>query len=188
MGDRASAGDRAKAYRLRKLRTSSKLMPIDALWLADYEEKEERRTRSRAADVGASRSRSGRKVKFEMEEDAEAEAIGTGTAATVAAAAALQVKEEGRRLDSLTIESVGALKEAVAVYRDVCLSMRRRMEALEDNHVEMLEAVRTQYLARTQAEINALESATGDGDAITKMAESLLPHMFKNGAAKGSES
>jgi hypothetical protein len=45
----------------------------------------------------------------------------------------------------------------------------------------MLDAVRTQYLARTQAEINALEASSQGGDAMTRMAESLLPQMFKNG-------
>jgi hypothetical protein len=179
MPNPSNAGDRAKAYRLRKLAKRTKLMPVDALWLAEYEENQQQKPK----DVGASRSRSGRRIHLDVEEHAEAESVGTGAAAA-AAAAALAAKEEGRRLDSLTIESVGALKEAVGVYRDMCLSMRRRMESLEEIHIEMLDAVRTQYLARTQAEINAMEASSAGGDAMTKMAETMLPHLFngKHGA------
>jgi hypothetical protein len=120
-----------------------------------------------------------------MEEAAESEASGTGAAAA-AAAAALAAKEEGRRLDSLTVESVGALKEACAVYRDVCLTLKERTEVLEATHIAMLDAVREHYLARTEAEADAIREATG-GDAITKLAEQLLPHVIgglKNGHTK----
>ncbi len=181
----ASAGDAAKAYRLRKALAAGTIMPIDKLWLADYDEKAAQRKRARS--IGASRSKSGRKVKFEMEEAAESEAVGTGTAAAVAAAAALEVKEEGRRLDTLTLGALDVLREAVTVYRDMSLMMRRRMFELEETHAELLGAVRDQYLARTQAEINALEASNQGGDAMTKLAESLLPDLLKrahNGAHK----
>jgi hypothetical protein len=179
--DPANAGDRAKAYRLRKVKPG-KLPPIDALWLGEYEDKAKDRERAKARDVGGSRRRSGRRIKLDVEEHEEAEAVGTGAAAA-AAAAALATREEGRRLDSLTIESVGALKEAVACYREICISMKDRMEILEETHIEMLGSVREQYLARTQAEINAMEAASG-GDPMTKLAEQFLPDILRraNGA------
>jgi hypothetical protein len=180
MPDPANQGDRAKAYRLRKEAKKGKLAPVDALWLGEYDEKAE--ARAKASDRGASRWQSGRKVKFEMEEHEEAEAVGTGAAAA-AAAQALAAREEGRRLDSLTVEAVGALKAACDVYRDVCLSMKERMEVLEGTHIEMLGAVRDQYLARTQAEINAMEAASQGGDEISQIAKTLLPDLLglKNG-------
>src|SRR5258708_1884711 len=139
MPDPSNAGDRAKAYRLRKLAKRSKLMPVDALWLAEYQENQKKTDEKRGGpDFGASRARSGRRIKLDVEEHAESESIGTGAAA--AAAAALAAKEEGRRLDSLTIESVNALKEACAVYRDVCLSLKERTEVLEATHIAMLDA------------------------------------------------
>jgi len=184
MPDPNNPGDRAKAYRLRKLAKKGPLPPIDTLWLSQYDDGRAK-SRQRAADVGASRRSSGRKINLQVEEHEEAEAVGTGAAAW--AAAALAAREEGRRLDSLTIESVGALKEAVACYREVCLSMKDRLEILEDSHVDMLEAVRTQYLARTQAEINALESASGDGDAMTKLAEQFLPDILRRATANGQK-
>jgi hypothetical protein len=181
MEERASGADAAKAYRLRKALQAGTIGPIDKLWLADYEERAERRKKRRAEAFGASRSQSGRKVKFEMEEAEQSEAIGTGTAAAAAASAALVAKEEGRRLDSLTIESVNALKEAVAVYRDVCQDLRRQVKVYAETQVEMFEAVREQYLARTQAEINALEAQSQNGDPLMKLADEFLPHVLKNG-------
>jgi hypothetical protein len=154
-----NAGDAAKAYRLRKRK--DQLGPVDRLWLAEYEEKQEQdRERKRdAKDVGASRS--GRRIKLDVEEHAEA--MGTGTAAAAAASAALVAKEEGRRLDSLTINAVDALKEACAVYKDICLSLRERAEVLEATHVAMLEGVREHFAARTEAEM-ALVQQEQSGD------------------------
>jgi hypothetical protein len=176
MPDPANQGDRAKAYRLRKLAKRSKLPPVDALWLGEYDDKARERVK-KATDVGGSRRRSGRRVKLDIEEHEEAEAVGTGAAAQ-AAAAALMAREEGRRLDSLTVESVGALKEAVATYREICLSLHERYQIMEDTHIELLGSVREQYLARTQAEITALEAANGDGDDIQKMAAAYLQQLL----------
>src|SRR5258706_8850006 len=144
MPDPANQGDRAKAYRLRKLAKRTKLPNVDALWLGEYDEKAKARAKF-TGDVGGSRRRSGRRVKLDIEEHEEAEAVGTGAAAQ-AAAAALMAKEEGRRLDSLTVESVAALKEAVATYREVCLSLNERYEIMEDTHIELLGSVREPYL------------------------------------------
>lgn len=161
------------------MRKQKHLDPVDRLWLAEYDEQSERRRKTRERSVGASQS--GRKVKFEMEEHAEA--VGTGTAASAAASAALMAREEGRRLDSLTVESVDALKEACGVYRDICLSLKERMEVLENTHIAMLDSVRSHYLSRveTEAELTALEGAKSD-DVATNLVIQLLGKRF---GAKG---
>jgi hypothetical protein len=157
-----SQGDRAKAYRLRKADAKGQLGPVDKLWLAEFNEEKEKHERQRrqrgTVNVGASRSK--RRVRVELDE--EAEAAGTGNAAAAAAGAALAAKEEGRRLDFLTTESVAALKEACKVYRSICLSLRERTEILEETHVQLLMSVREHAIKRSEAETQLLTQATED--------------------------
>jgi hypothetical protein len=182
MPDPGNQGDRAKAYRLRKAIDGGKNVPdVDRLWLAEYDENGARRQRTKpgaaaaAAAAAASkhhgRSRSGREIKFELKEAAEAE--GTGNAAATAAGLALHAKEEGRRLDSLTINAVDALKEACAVYKDICLTLRERTEILESTHIEMLQSVRGYYIHAMQAE-GALMNKETEGDPSTAMLIALV--------------
>lgn len=170
MPDPANPGDRTKANRLRKAEKAGTIGDIDRLWLADYNEK---KAKNRTAEAfGASRSE--RTIKVDVHE--KAEAIGTGSAA---AAAALAAREEGRRLDFLTSESVSALKEACAVYKDVCLSLKERLEIIETAHVSMMEATRTSYLrsAELEAELaTAVRSREGDADP----SDGLLTEILKN--------
>lgn len=173
--DPRNPGDRAKAFRLRKARDAKTLGTVDALWLADYEERQRRPPPGAAPSNGQSknrgRSKSARTVEFKMQEAAEAE--GEGTAAATAAGAALQAREEGRRLDNLTMVSVDALREAVAVYKDVCLTLRERTEILEQTHIEMLQTVRGYYLHAMQAE-GALLTKESEGDPSTAMLIALV--------------
>lgn len=171
MADPANPGDRTKANRLRKLEKAGTIGDIDRLWLDDYNEKKARN------QVAYGASRSGRRVKFEMDESAES--VGTGTAASTAAAAALATREEGRRLDFLTSESVSALKEAVAVYKDVCLSLKDRLEIIENAHVSMMEATRTSYLRSAELEAE-LARAVRSGDDGSDPSEGLLTEILKN--------
>jgi hypothetical protein len=162
MPNARSQGDRAKAYRLRKLDRKGELGPVDKLWLAEYEEErekweKERQARSRPINVGASKKK--RRLRVELDE--EAEAAGTGNAAALAAGA-LAAKEEGRRLDFLTTESVAALKEACRVYRSICLSLRERTEILEETHVQLLMSVREHAIKRSEAETQLLTQASED--------------------------
>ena len=152
MGDPSNAGDRAKAYRLRK---SKQLTEIDRLWLADYEERAERRKQQGSKNFGASKAK--RTVKFEMDE--QQEAIGTGTAAAAAASAALVAKEEGRRLDALTINALDGYKQLVADQRAFMLEMRRnernaqaRVALYESTHLGLLKAWEANFIARTETE------------------------------------
>jgi len=172
MPNPSNPGDRTKASRFRRqLEAGKDLADVDKLWFAEYEEK--RQQQPRPPDYG--RSRSGRKVNatFQMEEAAEAE--GTGTAAGAAAAAALVAREEGRRLDSLTEHAVYALKEACAVYKDICLTLRERTEILEHTHIEMLQTVRAHFIEATR-----MEGALMQRDAEQKPEDQLLTALISN--------
>jgi hypothetical protein len=165
---------KSRAHALRKAeRAGQALHESDQLWLSDYDAKVERNKatpKAIAGEVGASRSAATRSVRFELDEAQQAEAIGTGpTAAAIAAGAALQAKEEGRRLDSLTMHSIDALKEAVGVYKDICLMLHQRTEILEQTHVEMLMSVRAHFIAATEA-----EGALAQRDAEQKPEDQLL--------------
>jgi hypothetical protein len=154
---KGNAGNAAKAYRLRKrVKAGEDLEPIDKLWLVDYDDsvadREKKRTKRRESstkDFGASRSK--RTIRLDLDE--EQEAAGSGSAATAGALAALEAREEGRRLDYLSVGAVEALREACSVYRDICISLRERTEVLEGTHIALLESGMEQRAARNEAEI-----------------------------------
>lgn len=161
-----NAGDASKAYRLRKqIDRGEVLKPIDRLWLDEYDQEHPRSPKASAEAKG--RSRSARKVSatFDLEEAAEAEGTGEGPA-SIAAAAALQSREEGRRLDSLTVSAVGALEKAVETYRQICESLQAMLETYQDHHLDTLASVRDHYLARTasDAEVTRLQKEREGGE------------------------
>lgn len=145
------------------------MQPIDQLWFDEYEASQ-RKSNGEPKSKHYGRSRSARKIDLKIEEAAEAEGEGSAAAA---AAAALQAREEGRRLDHLTLGSIEALREAVAVYKDVCLTLKERAEILEGTHIEMLQTVRGYYLHAMQAE-GALLSKESEGDPSTAMLIALV--------------
>ena len=156
-------GARNKAAKLRKQLASGEITAVDRLWLEDYNEKT-----NGAGDWGKSASRKRIHKTETVEEDTAAE--GTGTAAAQAASMALMAKEEGRRLDALTTGAIGALHEAVEVYKAVSLTLLERTRVLEETHVEMLQAFRGEFLARTDAEAELREKEKdADGDGTTAM-------------------
>jgi hypothetical protein len=157
---------RNRAYRLRsKVRQKETLEPEDAAWLADYET---------AQSVGASAS--SRTVHVEETQLA----VGTGSAAEAAAAASL-AREEGRRLDYLTGAAIKALaasgeiiQRAADMYGRMTAAMLERNQQLEDVHLGMLGAVRENYLARTQAEVDAIQAQSKDGNVQDALLAALL--------------
>lgn len=173
---------RARAYRLRaRLRKGDTLEVEDAVWLGDYEKQT-----NAANDFGASASE--RTIHVEEKRMA----VGTGAAAEVAAAAAM-AREEGRRLDYLTKAAIDALvegrqvlvaaatqsREAAAVYGLMVKDLLSRTKALEEVHLSMLDSVREQYLARTQAEVDAVkaenaENKESSGTHLERMLEAFL--------------
>jgi len=116
-----------------------------------------------AATKDQGRSRSGRKIHFQLEEAAEAE--GTGTAAAAAAAAAMQAKEEGRRLDALTVNAIEGYRQLVKDQREWLQEIRRneraaqrRVERYEQTHVALIDTVRESLLARVNSEIELVKT------------------------------
>lgn len=150
--DPKNPGQRTKAHRLRsKLRDGKALDPVDQLWLAEYEEADRNRrstVNGTTPNIGASRK--ARTINLAIDE--QAESVGTGEAAVTAASAALAAKEEGRRLDALTMHSTDALKEACAVYRDMCLMLKDQVELMMNAVTESMVTSRTHYLARAEME------------------------------------
>lgn len=157
------------------MKRGEKLDPIDQLWLAGYDEEVGKNDARKSKNQG--HSRSGRKINFQLEEAAEA--TGEGNAAVAAATAALVAKAEGERLDALTIGAIDALKASAEINRQTALmlredygamfeSMARRAEILESTHIAMLESVRAEFLARTNAE-GALMQQQQEGDPANQM-------------------
>ena len=183
MAEAPNPGERAKAYRLRQMvKRGQVLKPIERLWLEDYEH------RDKHAGVVKSRSRKGRKIDLHVEEAEEHEASADSPAA-LAAAAALQSKAEGERLDSLTVNALAILKEAVSTYRKLCASVTDMLATYQQAHLETLAAVRTHYLARTEAESAAIEAErnalTAGDPAKEMMVIALMKHLGMDPAAAG---
>lgn len=182
MPDAKNPGDRVKASRLRRAqKNGQKLQPVDQLWLSEYDDSSKRAQQRESKNYG--RSRSARKMEFKLEEAAEAE--GTGNAA---AAAALAVREEGRRIDSLTIASTDALKEACGVYKDICETLRAHWELMTTNVTATLEALRDAHLSRLDAESTAAAAQGGDRDQAAAANEMVMMLIAKElGIAVPSE-
>ena len=183
MPDAKNPGDRVKASRLRRAaKNGQKLQPVDQLWLSEYNDSSKRAQQAeRQQSYG--RSKSARRVRLEVDEAAEAE--GTGNAA---AAAALAVREEGRRIDSLTIASTDALKEACGVYKDICETLRAHWELMTTNVTATLEALRDAHLSRLDAESAAAANQGGDRDQAAAANEMVMMLIAKElGIAVPSE-
>lgn len=166
-----TASERSKAYKLRAAqRRGVALDSVDQAWLDAYDE----RQRNGGVDVGASATE--RLVHIEE----RAAAAGTGSAAETAAAAAL-AREEGRRIDYLTKAGMESLIHACTMYRNMADAMLARTQALEEVHLAMLDSVREQYLARTQAEIDAMQK--DDSGGITQALTGALAQRLVGAAA-----
>ena len=156
--DPKNPGQRTKAHRLRKaIAHGQTLNPIDALWLSDYEQQDAKRKQKNGAppsDVGASR----KSRTIDLTIDEQAESVGTGSAAEAAAIGALREREEGRRLDALTMHSTEAIKEACAVYKDITLMLAENFEKLMGAVVQSMTDSRTHYLAAAQMEAALIQA------------------------------
>jgi len=169
-------GQRTKAARLRKkAREGREVTPEEIAWLEDYD-----RAQQQGAPTSFGASASERIINIEERN----QSVGTGAAAEVAAAAAL-AREEGRRLDYLLTASVNALMKAVETYEKVTTTLLERTQVLEDVHMGMLETVRNQYIARTQAEVDAIAAgAKEDDNALLNQLGSVLLGQLTTSPAK----
>lgn len=171
--------ERARAYRLRvKIRKGDTIEAEDAAWLGQYE-----RAADSGDDAGAAFGASASSRTIHVEE--KRAAVGTGDAAVVAAHAAL-AREEGRRIDFLTEAGIKALeaaatqsRQAADLYASMVKDLLARTKTLEEVHLSMLDAVREQYLARTQAEVDALQAQGKDDkdDLANQLLAMILPRL-----------
>lgn len=176
--DPKNPSHRTKAFKLRAAaKRGQKLADVDLIWLSTYEDAQKKENPAQSTTYG--RSRSARKVKRTEEIEEAAEAEGTGGAA-VEAAKAIAIREEGRRLDALTLNAMEVLKSAAEVNKETALMLRegfavifeninRRSEILEETHIEMLQSIRSHFLHATQ-----IEGALMQRDAETKPEDQLL--------------
>lgn len=150
-------GHRTKAARLRgKVRSGVTLSPEEIEWLGAYEA-QQRATATSTAPFGASASE--RIIQIEE----RAASVGSGAAAEAAAMGAL-AKEEGRRVDNLVRAGIDSMHRACQLYESMARTMLARMQALEDVHLGMLDAVREHYMARTEAEAEVIRSEADNDD------------------------
>jgi hypothetical protein len=171
MPDPKNAGHRVKASKLRRaLARGQKVDDVDRLWLDEYTQQTKRAERERASSFGRSKSKQARRLRVELDEAAESEAEGTGAAA---AAAALAVREEGRRIDNLSIGATSTLREACDVYKDICLTLKENFEILSTAVVESMMSQRQHYLAAGMLE-NQLMNAQNEQDPAKELLTMLL--------------
>lgn len=167
---------RAKAFAVRKKVSHGSALPAEVDWLSDYNRHQKQRgrannaTKATAAKVASERvatpppdpppvaaaapstmqAASSRKV-VHMEEETRAVQASGDPVVIAAAMAASTAREEGRRYDYL-------LDAAVGSQRFVIEQLLKRNGELERAQIAMMEAIREQYVARTQAEIDAMQA------------------------------
>jgi gluconate kinase len=172
MPDPKNGSHRVKASKLRHaLARGQKVDDVDRLWLDEYTQQTKRAERERATSFGRSKSKQARRLRVELDEAAESEAEGTGAAA---AAAALAVREEGRRLDNLSIGATSTLREACDVYRDICLTLKDNFEILSNAVVESMMSQRQHYLAAGVLENQLMNAQNEQGDPAKDLLTMLL--------------
>lgn len=177
--------ERSKANRLRlKQKQFIQLTDDESAWLEAYAERTPRGTGS--ADVGASQAAT-RRVTY-SEEETQAASVGTGAAAESASAAAMLATAEGKRIDNLLALSMSIMSRAVDTYERMVRQMLA--ERAQDSQVQrgLLETVRTQYVARAEAEAELLKAEaehaaaeTEGGDGFSQVVGALVEGMTKNG-------
>lgn len=162
---------RSRAFAIRKKIPKGNALPGEAEWLREYDAAKTapgnngaKATAARLAPPTAPPSapavdpltpsfaaRTSSSKIMHVEERHEA-AAATGDPAVIAAAmAAATSREEGRRYDYLLDAAVGSLK--------FCLEQTMKEKAeLQETQIAMMEAIREQYVLRTQAEINSMQA------------------------------
>jgi hypothetical protein len=153
-----SPADRVKKRRITtKVHQGEPLSDDEAAFLEDYEAGKPPQQRNRSA--------SARKVDLHIEEAAEAEGDHLHPEAYASIA-----RSEGLRADTLLRIVTDKLIACNDQYMKLMMHMMERSTRLEEAHVGLLEAVRTQVLARVDAEAEArslaqLQAAGGEEGA-----------------------
>jgi hypothetical protein len=146
MPNEFTPADRSRAYRLRSaLKSGQEIEPDDDEWLNDYTAK---------ANASTQPSRAAKASKVMHYEEHAAEATGDGAATALAAGS--WAREEGRRIDSLISVGLGAMQNACNMYHQMCVDLMHRTAQSEKAQTELMLSIREHYLARTQAETDAM--------------------------------
>lgn len=172
----ANPGNRTKAARFRrKVAAGEPLLPEEAAWLDEYDQAQRRTGSARAA------SKSRRLTHIEEESESAAESHGEGTVAFVAATAAA-TREEGRRLDFLASAGLQAFNMAFGRVLEMNKQLLERNLALENAHVDLMNAVTKGHIDLTAAEIDVMRAEAAAEDkgtgGINGMVEQLLPALL----------
>jgi hypothetical protein len=144
-----AANDRLIAHRLRNRLTDPTSPPLsdeEAVWLDTYEKR-----------VQASRSAS-HTVEY-REERKEAEGAAS---VAIPLAEALMAREDGRRIDKLIEVSIGALTTACSMYAKMATDMMAERQEFFSGQMTMMGSLREHYLARIDAEGDALKAQSAD--------------------------
>ncbi len=160
---------RNRAYKLRAaLKRGQLLTPEDEAWLREYE----------AAQAAPKSAFAQSSRVFHVEQH---DTQGEGDAAVAAAQAAPALaREEGRRIDYLLELIIKSNSTVSAMYERMMDQMLRRNEQLEEVHLSMLDAVRDHYLARIEAEADALASKPEEKpDMIDEMAKGIVGNLIE---------
>lgn len=128
----------------------------DAAFLDNYDE-----TKSKIQEASKGSSASERVIHFDMEERAAA----TGDHVHPDAYAAV-ARSEGLRADTLMRIFADGMIRVNDQYFRMFEHLSKRTEMLEDKHIEMLDAVRTHYLARAESDASmvAMRAAAEGGE------------------------
>jgi hypothetical protein len=146
MSNEFTPADRSRAYRLRSaLKSGQEIEPDDDEWLNEYTAK---------ANASTQPSRAAKASKVMHYEEHAAEATGDGAATALAAGS--WAREEGRRIDSLIAVGLGAMQNACNIYHQICVDLMNRTAMSEKAQLDLTLSIREHYLARTQAETDAM--------------------------------
>jgi hypothetical protein len=182
----STPANRARAHKLRlKMRANGCLDEADSTWLAGYEEARAEVSEGMRAPRGASRAR---RVSY-TEEEEEAASEGDTSGATYLAAGEI-ARQEGRRLDSMIGVSITAMARVSEMYEKMMGHLITRNHQLENAHIGMMNAYREHFLGRVEAEaeLEVLKRAEdGDKDALTSLAEQLLPVLLQQMPGAGPD-
>lgn len=179
--------DRQKATKLRVRAKAGVITAVESAWLREYDRARDDSKKLPESPRDTGRSASATKRISYTEEETAAAAEGTGTAAEVAAAG-MVVREEGRRLDSIIDRGINALVEANKMHQAMNAALLAERQADAVIQRQLLESVRTHFLARTEAEAELERRGqvdVDDVDDIGKLAGQLLPHLL--GAMSGAK-
>lgn len=170
MPDPSDKKARSKAFQIRRKLPRGAALPGEVEWLTDYEKAMKggaaknghKATSARLVDAQtappdpppapSSFAAGSSKKIMHVEEHTQAVQASGDPAVMAEMLKASTAREEGRRYDYLLDAAVGSLRFVVD-------ELMKEKKELQKTQISMMEAIREQYVARTQAEINTMFAA-----------------------------